>query len=52
MAQPGVLRFYRLRHAVDQHDLVALVELIGFVGIERNECVDRRRRLVTLPDPC
>jgi hypothetical protein len=51
MTQPNVRHLHRHRRAVDQHDLVAPVELVGLAGCEAQGhiCVYRRRGLVTLP---
>src|SRR5437868_4413021 len=45
---------YRHRRAVDEHDLVAPVELICLAWCEaqRNKGINRRCRAVTLPAPC
>ena len=53
VAQPHMRHLHRHRRAVDQHDLVAPVELIGLAGrkAERNERANRRRRPIALPDP-
>jgi hypothetical protein len=53
MAQPHVRHLHRHRRAVDQHDFMTPVELIGLAGREtqRNEGTDRARRAVALPDP-
>ena len=53
VAQPDMRHLHRHRRAVDQHDLVAPVELIGLARrkTQRNEGANRRRRAIALPDP-
>src|ERR1700735_968791 len=53
VAQPDMCHLLRPRRAVDQHDFMAPVELIGFAGgkTQRNEGTDRGRCVVALPDP-
>src|SRR5437667_10344503 len=53
VAQPDMRHLYRYRRAVDQHDLVAPVELIRLAWrkAQRNKGIHRRCRAVTLPAP-
>ena len=53
VAQPHVRHLHRHRRAVDQHDLVAPVELVGLARREaqRHIRVRRRRRPLALPAP-
>jgi hypothetical protein len=53
VAQPDMRHFHRHCRAVDQHDLLAPVELISLARgkAERNERANRCRRPIALPDP-
>jgi hypothetical protein len=54
VAQPDMRHLHRNGRAVDQHHLVAPVELIGLAGrkAQRNEGADRCGRPIALPSPC
>lgn len=52
VAQPDMSHLHRRGHPVQQNDLVAPVELVGFTGIEAQGDEGRRRCLVHLPVPC
>ena len=51
VAQPDMRHLHRHGRAVDQHDLVAPVELVGLARrkAQRDKGANRRRRAVTLP---
>ena len=53
MAKPDMRHLHRHGGAIDQHDFMAPVELIGLAGGEtqRNEGTGRGRCAVALPDP-
>ena len=54
VAQPDMRHLHRHRRAVDQHDLMAPVELIRLARCkaQRNEGTNRGRRPITLPPAC
>src|SRR5215210_2503072 len=53
VAQPQVGDLHRHRRAVDQHDLVAPVELVGLARLkgQRHEGIDRRQHPLLAPAP-
>src|ERR1700733_13856812 len=51
VTEPNVSGLHGHRHAVEQDDLVALVELIGFTGRKAQRDIGRRRRVPALLAP-
>ena len=51
VAEADVGDLHRRGHPVDQDDLVAPVELVGFAGLETQRDICRRRRLALRPRP-